>query len=108
MRFCRSLTRRRRSSSSKLLLRCSAARLWRNLFAFLYFHVHIPCEAKRHDKRQLLSRTHSHTRKKRTRANTPANKRIVTSAYKSIMNHRHVIFVVFGSSRNDMGSRVLY
>jgi len=43
---------------------------------------------------------HAHTQK-RTRANTLANKRFVTSAYKSIMNHRHVIFVAFECSMSE-------
>lgn len=48
-----------------------------------------------------FTHTLAHTQK-RTRANTLANKRIVTSAYKSLMNHRYVIFVVFGRPNGDV------
>lgn len=65
-------------------------------FFFLCFHIHI---TMRGEASWQTSITFTHTRthaKKRTRANTLANKRFVTSAYKSIMNHRHIIFVAFG------------
>lgn len=68
---------------------------------FLCFHIHI---TMRGEASWQTSITFTHTRthaKKRTRANTLANKRFVTSAYKSIMNHRHVIFVAFGDPRRE-------
>jgi len=60
---------RRRSSLFRraALLPCATGETCLRSYIFMYTY---PCEAKRHGKRQLLSRTHSHTRKKNARAQT--------------------------------------
>jgi len=79
-------------------------------YIFMYTY---PCEAKRHGKRQLLSRTHSHTRKKNARAQTL----LPTSGLSRRLTNRswtigtlYSLFSFFfvgreGSSRNDIGER---